>query len=199
MFPPLLTATTKMSSSLTFDDAVSSWNVPQREWLSTNNKTWDALATGAMVFDAQDRLLLVKRAASDSMPNTWEVPGGAVDDEDPTVLHGCARELREESGLVARRIRHVIAEGPDSEPGSVFTNRSGTRVFCKFCFEVEVDEGQQVQLDPAEHQDYVWATEEEARCQRVGDKEIPWITEQMKRLVAEAFRLRKLERQGETS
>jgi 8-oxo-dGTP pyrophosphatase MutT (NUDIX family) len=29
------------------------------------------------------------------MPNKWELPGGAVDDDDPTILHAAARELAE--------------------------------------------------------------------------------------------------------
>ena len=40
------------------------------------------------------------------MSNRWEVPGGAVDLEDETILHGVAREAWEESGL------KVTAIGP---------------------------------------------------------------------------------------
>lgn len=177
--------------NFTFSESVAGWNVTAPNWLTTNNKTWDGLAAGAMVFDAQDRLLLVQRAAHDSMPNRWENPGGAVDREDPSVLYGCARELWEESGLVAKRINHIVTEGEGIPAGSVFTNRTGRRIFCKFSFEVEVEEGE-VRLDPQEHQDYVWVTEEEARSQRVGEREILLTGQQMMRLVMEAFRLRKL-------
>jgi 8-oxo-dGTP pyrophosphatase MutT (NUDIX family) len=54
--------------------------------------------------EEEDRLLLMQRAASDSLPLLWEVPGGALDPEDPTVLHGAARELWEEAGLATKKV-----------------------------------------------------------------------------------------------
>ncbi|KAF4980138.1 hypothetical protein FDECE_17941 [Fusarium decemcellulare] len=175
----------------TFDESVSEWNVNHREWLKTNEKSWDSLATGALVFDAQDRILLLQRAPDDSMPNKWEVPGGACDDEDPSVLYGCARELWEEAGLELRHIRQVIPDGLNGRPGAVFTNRTGKRFFCKFSFIVDVDQGQEVKLDPKEHQDFVWATEEEVRNEAIGDRKIPLTNSLMTNLVTMAFDMRK--------
>ncbi|CAM1509900.1 Fc.00g002350.m01.CDS01 [Cosmosporella sp. VM-42] len=184
--------------SLTFDDSVSEWNFTGPEWLKRNEKTWHAIAVGAIIFDSQDRMLLVQRASHDSLPNLWEVPGGAVDPEDPSILYGCARELWEESGLVARHISNIVTEGPGLKPGTVFPNRTGKRFFCKFTFVVEVEEGE-VKLDPEEHQDYVWATEEEARSGSIGERKIPITHAQMSRLVLEAFRLRKLNKGKEAA
>ncbi|UNI16400.1 hypothetical protein JDV02_002835 [Purpureocillium takamizusanense] len=49
--------------------------------------------------------LLIRRAASDSYPLKWEIPGGSVSaSRDASVLHAAARELREETGL---RVAHV--------------------------------------------------------------------------------------------
>ncbi|KAJ3532868.1 hypothetical protein NM208_g8243 [Fusarium decemcellulare] len=175
----------------TFDESVSEWNVNHREWLKTNEKSWDSLATGALVFDAQDRILLLQRAPDDSMPNKWEVPGGACDDEDPSVLYGCARELWEEAGLELRHIRQVIPDGFNGRPGAVFTNRTGKRFFCKFSFIVDVEQGQEVKLDPKEHQDFVWATEEEVRNEATGDRKIPLTNSLMTNLVTMAFDTRK--------
>ncbi|KAM0561450.1 hypothetical protein ACHAPJ_003331 [Fusarium lateritium] len=175
----------------TFDESVSEWNVNHREWLKTHDKTWDSLATGAIVFDADDRILLLQRAPDDSMPNKWEIPGGACDDEDPTVLYGCARELWEEAGLELRHIRHVVPDGLNGQPGAVFTNRTGKRFFCKFSFEVEVVQGQEVKLDPKEHQDFVWATEEEVRGQAMGERKIPLTNFLMVNLIEKAFAMRK--------
>jgi 8-oxo-dGTP pyrophosphatase MutT (NUDIX family) len=46
------------------------------------------------------RLLLVRRAAWDTLPGAWELPGGKLDaGERPQI--GLARELAEETGLVA--------------------------------------------------------------------------------------------------
>ncbi|CAG7556221.1 unnamed protein product [Fusarium equiseti] len=177
----------------TFDDSVSEWNVNHREWLKTHDKTWDSLATGALIFDASNRILLLQRAPDDSMPNRWEIPGGACDDEDESVLHGCARELWEEAGLEATHIRHVIPDGAGGKPGQVFTNRTGKRFFCKFSFEVDVVDTRDVKLDPKEHQDYVWATEEEVKVQRMReeDREIPLTNAIMVRVVEMGFALRK--------
>ncbi|KAM0501989.1 hypothetical protein ACHAP8_004286 [Fusarium lateritium] len=178
-----------------FDETVSEWNVNHREWLKTHDKTWDSLATGALVFDASNRILLLQRAPDDSMPNKWEIPGGACDDEDESVLYGCARELWEETGLEATHIRHVIPDNPNGKPGAVFTNRTGKRFFCKFSFEVDVALAD-VKLDPKEHQDYVWATEEEARQQCMGEREIPLTNAIMVRIVEMGFALRKASQGG---
>lgn len=181
------------------------------------------LATSALVFlpraaaaaaDGADRLLLIQRAAHDSMPNKWEPPGGAADPEDPSVLHACARELFEEAGLVASRVLRVVGDGDDVDgdygsAGMVFMNRSGTRLFVKFCFEVEVEAGAGadgdgrpvVRLDANEHQDWVWATEEEVKNDVMADgKPIPVTTLGQKRILLNAFRLRReeAEAKGET-
>ncbi|PNP48990.1 hypothetical protein THARTR1_10241 [Trichoderma harzianum] len=145
-----------------FDESLIEWTVPKSDWLSIHGKDFDGVATSAYIFDAQGRVLLVQRAAHDSMPNLWETPGGAVDAGDSSILAGCAREVKEEAGLVARRMRRLVTEGEGREKWSVFTNRSGTRVFCGFAFEVEV-EGGEVVLDPEEHQAFLWAGEEDVR------------------------------------
>ncbi|EXJ83691.1 hypothetical protein A1O1_07315 [Capronia coronata CBS 617.96] len=92
----------------------------------------------------RDRILLIQRAGHDSMPHRWEVPGGGCDLEDPTILHAVAREVWEETGLVAARIGPLV--GP--KDGQVFLTRSG-KVVCKFHFvvEVEVDTRMDVQED----------------------------------------------------
>jgi len=91
----------------TYHKSLEPFNKTMRQWLVDNNKHWDGLATGALVFNPQNKILLVQRAATDSMPNKWEIPGGAADEEDPSLLHACARELWEEAGLVATRLRRI--------------------------------------------------------------------------------------------
>ncbi|KAH6893319.1 NUDIX hydrolase domain-like protein [Thelonectria olida] len=175
--------------NFTFDESVSEWNVPGPQWLRDHEKSWDGCATGALVFDHQDRILLVQRAAHDSMPNLWEVPGGAVDDDDPSILHGCARELWEEAGLVPRHIKHVIPDGFNGKPGAVFTNRTGKIFFCKFSFEVDVAPGQEVRLDANEHQDFVWATADEVKKEAIGDRKIPLANAIIRKVVGEGIRI----------
>ncbi|KIW31009.1 uncharacterized protein PV07_02694 [Cladophialophora immunda] len=139
------------------------------------------------------RVLLIQRAAHDSAPLRWEVPGGASDLEDASILHSVARELWEEAGLVATAIGPLVGQG------HVFLTRSGKRV-CKFEFLVEVEGGDafpagpaQVRLDPNEHVDYVWATEQECRDGRtnVENVELSFTTWQQKATLLEAFKVRK--------
>ncbi|KAI4166579.1 MAG: hypothetical protein LQ343_007933 [Gyalolechia ehrenbergii] len=124
------------------------------------------------------RLLLVKRSAAEvSFPNLWEIPGGSVAEEDPTILHSLAREVFEETGLRLTRVIRQAGEGIEWTD-----NRNGKeRKWLKLTFEIEVveigssittvDGGNveryfesiPVELDPEEHQEYAWATEKEIR------------------------------------
>jgi 8-oxo-dGTP pyrophosphatase MutT (NUDIX family) len=153
--------------------------------------------------EVQDVILLVQRAAHDSMPLLWETPGGAVDHDDPTVLYGMARELREEAGLKAS---HVVAQAGQ---GYAFFTRRGPRVH-KFSFEVEVE----IKDEPAlgseaaaqigkgeevlptvtlsdEHEGYMWATEEECLAHKVGDVDFKFTHRDQEGTILDGFRARK--------
>jgi 8-oxo-dGTP pyrophosphatase MutT (NUDIX family) len=56
--------------------------------------------------ESDGRVLLVRRAAWDSLPGLWELPGGKVDRGEP-VLEALARELEEETGLMLAGARHL--------------------------------------------------------------------------------------------
>lgn len=140
------------------------------------------------------KILLIQRAEHDSWPGKWEVPGGACDPEDPSVLYSVARELWEEAGLKATRIGPLVG-GTDH----IFLTGSGNLV-CKFSFLVDVEknlshdgsvEPLQVKLDPQEHQAYVWATEDEVKAGRVGAVELQFTNTQTRDGVLEAFRVKK--------
>lgn len=191
--------------SFKLSPTLTSYNLPAQTWLSTNNKTkeYANLATACAVFHPTKptpHLLILQRASHDSMPNKWELPGGAVDATDETVLHGAARELFEEAGLRVRRFSHTITEGPNAAAGQCFPNRTLTKMFCRFTFAVEAEvDGNgavEVKLDPNEHQDFVWATEEDVREQGNAERELPVTTESTRAVMLEAFRLKK-ERGGE--
>ena len=173
------------------DPSLAEWQTSARTWLTTHDKSWNGLAGSCLVFNPAGRVLLLQRAAHDSMPNLYEVPGGGVDDADPTVLHGAARELWEEAGLVARRFARVVTEGPTRAPGYVFANRTGKRFYCRFSFEVEVVDVGTVTIDLNEHQRFVWASEAEVRAQKMGDLPIPMTNAEMRNLLLEGFRLRR--------
>jgi 8-oxo-dGTP pyrophosphatase MutT (NUDIX family) len=143
------------------------------------------------------------------MPLCWEVPGGAVDDEDASVLHAAARELFEEAGLVATRFVAAVTGGGDAP--EEFHTRSGRRMG-KVSFLVDVagapgqpeqpglvaggvggggdgGGGIRVTLDPNEHVAYLWVTEEEARARRAGDVEIIYTRQAQEDAILDAFRV----------
>lgn len=212
----------------TVDPSLEAFNVSPQQWLATNDKHFQGIAVANVVLDERDRVLLVQRAAHDSMPNRWEVTGGAadeeVDDNDNdddtkkagqhprnTILSGAARELWEEAGLIATHFTHLVpqpAEAPvrgateapppayADHPGFIYTNRTGTVSFLRFVFHVLVKSTDNVVLDPEEHQDYVWATEEEVRAGMTEDnRDIPATVPATRAYILEAFRLRALAKQ----
>ncbi|KAJ4392303.1 hypothetical protein N0V93_005928 [Gnomoniopsis smithogilvyi] len=172
-------ATSQSPPDFKFPPSLARFNVPYEDLLVTLNSTLatplDGLATGAIVFktypdDPLPRILLVQRSASDSMPNRWEIPGGGVDPGE-TILAGAAREVLEESGLVVTEIVELVEQLEHDdwetvEGGYLFKTRRQARIV-KFTFVVEVEDVNALKLDPNEHQDSVWATEDECRAKRV--------------------------------
>ena len=183
--------------SFTFDASLAEWDQPAQSWLAANQNTtsnsnssppWTDVATSAVIYDPRGRVLLQQRAPHDSMPLLWEPPGGAVDAGE-TILQGCAREVAEESGLAVRHVRRLVARDIS------FPNRDRSRWMGKVVFEVLVDGGEgaspQVTLDPNEHVDWLWATEEDVRTETVGDRKIALAGEITLAFLLEAFRLRR--------
>ncbi|KAL8917297.1 MAG: hypothetical protein Q9208_008018 [Pyrenodesmia sp. 3 TL-2023] len=173
--------------------STSHLSIPAQTYLSQyqSEHACKFLATGAIVFSAS-RILLLQRSPGDSMPNRWETPGGACDN-DQTILHAVARELYEETMLVATSVGPMVGEG------YTFKTRSGKMVR-KLNFIVEIerrggngdgdsgsDHNFEVRLRPEEHQDFVWATEEEVRARKVGDVEIGFTMPEQETVVLDAF------------
>lgn len=188
-------------SHVSFEPTVADFDVSRESWLAAHHKDFAGVHSSAVIFDSSlhspGRILLVQRSATDSMPCKWELPGGAVDDEDATILDGCARELKEETGLTALHVVRRVTEGADGEQLTVFTNSRGTKIFCKFVFEIRVNDGESIVLDPEEHQAWVWASEDEVVAGKIRESDgvdgfnIPLTAPHVRRLIMEAFRLRK--------
>ncbi|KAF2481003.1 NUDIX hydrolase domain-like protein [Neohortaea acidophila] len=180
--------------SFTIDEAVREWHRPLKDWHATHRnqgQQWDGIATACAVFNREGKVLIIQRAAHDSLPHKWEMPGGAVDSDDTTILHAAARELWEEAGMVARRFVDVVCTGPDRNVGDLYRSRDRTKTWCRFTFLVEVQGAERVVLDPNEHQDYFWATEEEIRGQRSGERGLTITKDTVVALILEAFRMRR--------
>ncbi|KAM7212599.1 NUDIX hydrolase domain-like protein [Rhypophila decipiens] len=206
-------------SILTISQSLSRFDLPAREFISrlksqtrptSSSPVLDGVAVGALVFKAPRsggdsdraqpiRVLLIQRAKTDSLPDKWEIPSGVVSNnpgKDATITQAVARELWEETGFMAKRLVRLVV-GPDGQEGFVFSNSTDTKVFCRYVFEVEVDDLHELKLNPWEHQDYVWASEEEILNLGVeGDEEgkerlLELTSEHLGDLILEAFRLRK--------
>ncbi|KAF2261506.1 hypothetical protein CC78DRAFT_499971 [Lojkania enalia] len=181
--------TTRTDSKSPFEAPpdLQEYMVPDRVFIERNPQH-NILAVGAVVFNSEGRMLLVQRAADEkAFPNFWEIPGGKVDDTDETVLHAVVRELREEAGLDTKRIVRKVGVFDWNE----VSKRTGKPVnWHKIIFEVEVKD-MEVVLDPVEHQNYLFATEEQVANGKAGEVVLSYITPLNKAIKLEAFKLKR--------
>ncbi|PVH76677.1 hypothetical protein DL98DRAFT_496525 [Cadophora sp. DSE1049] len=176
-------------SPFTFSPTLGPFNVPMTTHLSSPSlQHHQAIASGALIFSSTTsppKILIIQRAPTDSSPNKWEIPGGGVDLTDPTILHGVAREVLEETGLTVTHIKRLVG----STEGFAFVSSRGLKVV-KFAFEVEVRSADEVKLDEKEHQKFLWASEEEVRRGRMDDGyEVVFTGEKHREGILEGFRL----------
>ncbi|KAF7451209.1 hypothetical protein A1F99_029860 [Pyrenophora tritici-repentis] len=171
--------------SFDYQSSLEEYAIPAKEFLRQHPE-YHVLATGAIVFNQQGKLLLVQRAADErAFPNYWEIPGGKVDDTDETILHAAVRELKEEAGLEATRVVRKVTQFTfsDQVPGRP------TTTWLKLVFEMEVKQADVV-LDPIEHQKFLFATEGEIANDKVGDVKLAYISPENKVVKLEAFKMR---------
>ena len=184
----------QLSSSL------KAYTVRAAEYIdSTASKDIDGICVGAVVFATassdrvlhrhEDYVLLVRRIADGgAMDGLWETPGGGCEPDDPSIIHSCTRELREESGFNATSIIDMLGSYS-------FPTRSRMRVL-RFNFHIGgICEAPNrplkladvpVKLDPAEHTSYVWATEKQVK-----DGEFPMTSPEQTEVILTGFKRRK--------
>ncbi|CAO2649983.1 Nn.00g012750.m01.CDS01 [Neocucurbitaria sp. VM-36] len=167
--------------------------------------------------------LLVKRAKSDSYAQKWERPAGCLSILDSMVLSCAVRELMEETGLHASYIHCPVGlsktpeasldgwgidpqdEGAELEAGDeslmVSFQESGKR-WGVLTVIVDVEEdlcemdqhgGSVIKVDPEEHEEWIWMTEEQVRSgkDKIG-RTIEYTSEAVWRTVLEGFRIREM-------
>ncbi|KAE8334332.1 P-loop containing nucleoside triphosphate hydrolase protein [Aspergillus arachidicola] len=123
-------------------------------------------------------ILLIQRALCDSKPEFWEVPAGSCEEQDKTLRDALEREVREETGLQLSQVIYAlpiqtwtrskegeqhewvglpyIIEVSELEHSISHENRQGVSGRALKWKDV-------IQLNPKEHQDFAWATEDEVR------------------------------------
>ena len=84
-----------------------------------NNIPRPVPAVRLIILDNSGRVLILRRAAGDTGGGFWCLPGGKVDYGD-TVEESAARELKEETGLRAVKLRFLFyQDSPPFEPGGM--------------------------------------------------------------------------------
>ncbi|KAF7192063.1 8-oxo-dGDP phosphatase NUDT18 [Pseudocercospora fuligena] len=110
--------------------------------------------TGGSIFHPNtSKLLILKRASTDVFPGYWEVPGGSMEPNE-TVLEGLSREVLEETGLIVESVVYRLEDNELEDNG---------RKWVQFHFVVEVKDVSKIRLDPKEHEEWMWAREEDVQ------------------------------------
>lgn len=105
----------------------------------------EKIVMGGLVL-SNGKILLLKRASHDWLPNFVELPSGGVDD-DESLIDALSRELLEETGLKLLSAERYMGHFD-------YITESGKRAR-QFNFVVSVHEGE-VKLDPDEHSEFYW-------------------------------------------
>jgi len=85
---------------------------------ATFTSTRRTLRVARALIESDGCVLLVRRAAWDSLPGQWELPGGKID-RGERVLEGLAREVEEETGLMLADARRVSTREMVSPRGNL--------------------------------------------------------------------------------
>jgi 8-oxo-dGTP pyrophosphatase MutT (NUDIX family) len=95
--------------------------------------------------------------------------------------------LKEEAGLDASRVLRKVTQFTfeDEKRGRP------TKTWLKIIFEIEVQDVDNVVLDPVEHQKFLWASEEDVVNNAVGEVKLRYISPPNKAVKLEAFRMRR--------
>lgn len=140
-----------------WESFLKQWKGKQESLIGINDVT-DVSVRGWICGWENDevKVLLGQRAKGDSSPNLFEAFGGKCDSNE-SILGALIREIREETGQYVLFIHALL--GVD-----VFLTPRSKRWIAQPHFLIEVEQsskchsgGFKIQLDPLEHQAYVWA------------------------------------------
>jgi 8-oxo-dGTP pyrophosphatase MutT (NUDIX family) len=137
----------------------------------------------------EPRLLLLHRASADAYGDLWDFPGGSVEESDETIVAAVEREVLEETGLQVAEIMEYVGMH------TWIQSQLGRDIkWAKFSFTVRVTERSdgkdpEIKLAEAEHQAFMWATEDEIKASLEGrEGSIKFIAVEEIEIAAEAFK-----------
>ena len=153
---------------------------------STTGQSYDKVVVGAAIFRHEadgthtntPKLLLLKRADHETyFPGVFEIPGGKVDADDPSIKHAVIREVLEETGLSVTgflaEVAPMLYTTEKKVGGEVIAKRAIQLNYVVACSEGEV------KLSSGEHSGAVWVIE-------VGLDGLN-VTDEMREVAGEAF------------
>lgn len=100
----------------------------------------------------ENKILLLKRPLNKSQGGKWGLPGGKINN-DESKLDAMLREIREETGIIVKPNDLKFFK-------SIYVHHTLDFVYNMFSYKSE--HLQQVQINDDEHEDYMWATLNEA-------------------------------------
>ncbi|KAF3014422.1 hypothetical protein E8E14_006690 [Neopestalotiopsis sp. 37M] len=180
--------TARVAPTLKFSrpDVLARFQLSPKEFIRQGKPKTDCLVAATVVTHG-NKILLVQRSEHDFGGLCWEVPGGSCDDDDLSIMAAACRELWEEAGLRATVVVDFIDD--------VHLPSTDGLIWRKMTFLVDVDRigpsEPLVKLDPEEHQDFVWATEEDLLANRHGDITLTWMSEDQRQTILKAFTMLK--------
>ncbi len=171
---------TNATIPFSFPPSLAPFLITPEEYLTANPALAGLIVSAVIIH--KHRVLLIQRAAHDGFPLKWECPGGQADTTDETVLHGLCREVHEETALV---VTHVVDVADMVE----FDGREGGR-WRKITFLVVLDDEEVpiVRLSAEEHEDTVWAADEEVIAGRCQGRVIEFAYEGQRQTVLDSLR-----------
>jgi 8-oxo-dGTP pyrophosphatase MutT (NUDIX family) len=181
-------STIPASTSLAIAAHLHPYQVPPTSYFAINGSkkipVSHLVASAAVI--CSNRVLLLQRATHSFQPLLWELPGGRCESRDESVIASAARELWEESGLVANKVIDLVGKYDWLDRGEVWE---------KITFLIDVEQEDQgkgqprVNIDSKEQASFIWATEEEVIANKCGEVSWSWTSDEQKQTVLDAFKL----------
>ncbi|KAF5530384.1 hypothetical protein FMEXI_13580 [Fusarium mexicanum] len=147
----------------------------------------DKITVGAAIIREDNKgnkhILILKRAAHEAYyPGVFEIPGGKVNETDPSIYDAISREVAEETGLTILKVVSSLkpfSYTTEKQVGQGPSIKTIRKVALQLSYLVQVQQGEDFIVNLNEHSEGVWITADKLHT-------IP-MTEEMRKLVLEAF------------